>query len=298
MITMNTNTRSVVVLVIGFIAMLPTSTFASTSAAIVLRQQPAAHVGDVVRIPVDLSVSGEVGVNALSAQLVIQGPATLEAAETGNSVFNLWPEFNIKDAHTLQFVGGTPSSVGGSDLHLLTLVLRTTGAGHVSVMNTGAIAYVGDGGGTQVTVPDTRVAFSVAVSTSSAVVDAESQARVSDTTLPDPFDVTISRDVSVFGGKYFITFHTSDQGTGVQRYEVKEGAATPIVASSPYVLTDQTERPQIEVRAYDYAGNVRTAYFGEPTYTLVHALLVLIAFLLLAALVFMWRWIRKQGMRP
>lgn len=276
-------------IIFGVVVLLPFLVQADTTVLATLRQVSPVHVGDVVRIPMDLSVGGEVGINTFSGRIIVHGPATVESVETGGSIFTYWPELENTGPQAVAYVGGVPSMVAGGPLHVFTVVLRPTGAGEVSVMHVNAVAYLGDGHGTQVAVPDAHVTLSVITSTSTPV-DAESIARAGDTRPPDPFEIVVSRDASVFGGRYFITFHTTDQGTGVQRYEVVEGDTAPVVANSPYVLTDQGEHPRIEVRAYDYAGNVRIERYGDLSEGSNNVRAATVALLVGIILFFLWRW--------
>lgn len=89
---------------------------------------------------------------------------------------------------------------------------------------------------------------------------------------PDLFTITVQHDTHAFEGKNFIVFSAVDKQSGVHHYEVTEDdpinlgfsygkkiKSSFIVATSPYVLTDQTLQSRIIVRAYDHAGNMQEA---------------------------------------
>ena len=93
-----------------------------------------------------------------------------------------------------------------------------------------------------------------------------------DNTPPDLFAITVEHDAHAFEGKNFIVFSAVDKQSGVHHYEVTEDdpvnlgfvygktvKSSFIVATSPYVLTDQTLQSRIIVRAYDHAGNMQEA---------------------------------------
>jgi len=74
---------------------------------------------------------------------------------------------------------------------------------------------------------------------------------------PEEFEILISNNPEIFGGKYFIIFQTQDKQTGIDYYEVKEGEYTWKEAESPYLLEDQDLKSIIKVKAIDRAGNER-----------------------------------------
>lgn len=95
-----------------------------------------------------------------------------------------------------------------------------------------------------------------------------------DATLPEPFELQIGKEASVFEGKYFVSFSTKDNPSGIDHYELLEeqqkGLFKPSqpgtwkVVKSPYVLKDQSLKSVIRVKAIDRAGNERIAEFIPP----------------------------------
>lgn len=96
----------------------------------------------------------------------------------------------------------------------------------------------------------------VSVDKSAPIVEVE---QVVDIHPPESFSVGVSRDSSIFNGRYFIVFNTTDAGTGVDFYSVEEGDLPPVTATSPYMLKDQSRRSLVTVRAYDREGNVQSS---------------------------------------
>ena len=89
-----------------------------------------------------------------------------------------------------------------------------------------------------------------------------------DQQLPEDFSIVLQQDRSIFDGKYFIVFNTTDKQSGISHYEVIEeplsdsdlfnwGAADApwIKARSPYLLSDQSLNSSIRVKAIDKSGN-------------------------------------------
>lgn len=76
-----------------------------------------------------------------------------------------------------------------------------------------------------------------------------------DTTAPSPIQYAVGKDTSVYGGKYFLAFSSSDAASGIARFEIQEGNHVVPSISSPYVLQDQHLRSTLILRAFDFAGN-------------------------------------------
>lgn len=229
----------------------------ASSGFIVSTPASTVHVGDTVLVRVDARIDGEAGINALGATLEVEGPAIIRAVQTGGSIFTLWPQLDASGGTTLGFVAGTPAGVSGTRLHVLTAALQATGAGPISFHVDHATAYAADGKGTALPLPSQSINLVGNASTTTSP-DALAAARASDTTAPHPFDISLGRDSSVFGGAYFISFSTTDDGTGISKYEVIEGSNAPVVSDGTYVIHDQSLKKPITVIAYDGAGNTRT----------------------------------------
>ena len=91
-----------------------------------------------------------------------------------------------------------------------------------------------------------------------------------DTKAPEEFTPKIGQDSSVFEGKYFLSFYTTDKMSGTDHYEISEikdkqqDKDNWKVVKSPYVLEDQTLNSIIKVKAVDKAGNERIAEIIPP----------------------------------
>jgi len=114
-----------------------------------------------------------------------------------------------------------------------------------------------------------------------------------DSTVPEKFKSEIGQDPSVFGGKYFLSFSTTDKLSGIDHYEVKEGNKDFKEVKSPYVLEDQNLRGKIIVKAIDKAGNEQISEIKPqikpfPYYILILGLIILVIFW------FIFRKIRKN----
>jgi hypothetical protein len=85
-----------------------------------------------------------------------------------------------------------------------------------------------------------------------------------DSTSPEDFKPEIGKDPTIFGGKYFLSFATTDLTSGVQYFEIKEGKRDFKRAESPYLLEDQSLENKILVKAVDKAGNEKISEIIPP----------------------------------
>ena len=101
-----------------------------------------------------------------------------------------------------------------------------------------------------------------------------------DTAVPEPFELKIGKDPSIFKGKYFLSFAAQDKMSGIDYYEIKEGKEDWKRIMSPCLLEDQSLGKKITVRAYDKTGNYQESEIKPPLKTTwkdwLHLVLVLI----------------------
>ena len=89
-----------------------------------------------------------------------------------------------------------------------------------------------------------------------------------DVTIPKEFEVKIGQDPTMYEGKYFVSFSTTDETSGIDHYEILEtrgkGQVEWKIAESPCVLEDQSLQSIIRIKAIDKAGNERTSEISPP----------------------------------
>lgn len=114
---------------------------------------------------------------------------------------------------------------------------------------------------------------------------------------PEEFIPEIGQDPSMFGGKYFLSFATTDKTSGIDYYEVREGKQDFKKTSSPYLLEDQSLGKEIIVRAYDKAGNERIAEIIPLEKPFPYLIIILV---LVGATIIWWivRKIRMKNIKP
>lgn len=174
--------------------------------------------------------------------------------ENGGSVLSLWPvepKYSVKEK-TIHFAGGNPKSFSHEGL-LFRVRLFASQPGEVKVSWVGGQAYLGDGRGTKENI------YSRSITATLIKSESGQAGQPSIDSAPPKFEaVEVGQDSSVFDGKYFISFHATDNISGLARYEVSEDGEVTTVSGGVYVLKDQERNAQVTITAYDKAGNSKT----------------------------------------
>jgi len=174
--------------------------------------------------------------------------------ETGGSVLTLWPALPqyYPNEKVVRFVGGATE---GFDRESLILRMRIFASlpGNANISWIGGSAYLDNGRGTKENVSARSITVSLTKSDISAF------GKLSHDNTPPHFDaVEVGRDPSVYDGKYFISFHATDDDSGLARYEVKEDQELTNIFNGVYVLKNQDRKARVTITAYDQAGNSKT----------------------------------------
>jgi len=119
-----------------------------------------------------------------------------------------------------------------------------------------------------------------------------------DKTPPEPFELAIAQDPTVFDGKYFLSFYTTDKMSGIDYFEIKEGKEDFKKITSPYVLGNQTLEGKIIVKAVDKAGNERVAEFVPPKKPTPYLKLIpYIILFIVIAIIIIWMIINRKRIK-
>ena len=222
---------------------------------------PVVREGDDFMIGLRLRSEGE-SLNAIQAELSITPNLSVLGIEDGGSIITIWnehPRVPSNENSSLVFAGIIPGGYEGEDGSILRFKMRakTAGPATVSLANYGVLKNDGLGSGASTTIKSLVFEIEPRFGSSTSI---ESQDRLP----PEPFTPQISKDESIFEGRYFLTFHTADKQSGIDYYEVlevsptnqpPEGSTDWQTAESPYELKDQGLSSDIYVRAFDRAGN-------------------------------------------
>ena len=94
------------------------------------------------------------------------------------------------------------------------------------------------------------------------------------------FAIDLGMDTSIFDGRRFISWSTTDNGSGIDYFTVTEDDLPPVLSSSPYVLQKQDNTKNISVTAYDKAGNSRVVSY-EPKNNILSIIFILLLIIVL-----------------
>lgn len=219
--------------------------------------------GDEFLVNVFLNTDGE-SVNAAEGKVFFP-PQILEIKEVrdGDSIINFWIERPKASNGEILFSGIVPGGYQDAKGFLFSVVFHAKADGAGAVEMRGARALLNDGQGTPANLTTPPFQFSVSPATSTAPSKIEA---VEDNEPPEEFRPGIAQSPELFDGKYFLVFATQDKGSGIDRYEAREGEGPFVAAESPYVLRNQNLDEKIFVKAVDKAGNVRAEILYPPNF--------------------------------
>jgi hypothetical protein len=228
------------------------------------------------------------------------GPVYIRDVNLGGSDFSLWPNkpsvSQGKESSSISFVGGIPGGLNKKDAMLFTISLTAENPGEVFIVPVSLTGYLNDGKGTPTAVNGNQLKL-IITKANRPLRDEWQQVITADTEPPLPFSIAIGQDSSIFDGKKFISFMTTDRQSGIDHYEVKEGDRGPVRSGTSYVLQNQDQLEPITVFAFDKAGNMQTAtYTASQNTTLFDKILMVVsASILLLVLTFaLYTWKTKK----
>jgi hypothetical protein len=233
-------------------------------------------VGEVVPLSLMLDMEGA-DANALEGTVLVTGGIRITGVQERDSVVTLWIERpSVEGGRTSSFAGVIPGGFtgllspfweGGQPGVVYTLLIEgaETGSARIS-LGPGAQVLANDGQGSRI--PVTATDFSLVVREAG---EPPAEPLPKDTVGPTMLEPLIGTDPSIGGGSHFIAFAAHDDESGIDHYEIAEtrtGFSAPqyAVAESPHVLSDQTLRSYIHIKAVDRAGN-ETVIIVPPAHT-------------------------------
>ena len=194
-------------------------------------------------------------INAVEGKVIF--PSSLldvKEIREGNSIVNFWVEepHSVKDGE-ISFSGITTGGFSGPKKFLFSIVFQSKNISSGKIVFNDVATFQNDGIGTKIHTDALPFSFTVIGGAHSS-----DTVKIKDHDIPEDFVPLISRDPSLFNGKYFIVFSTVDKGVGIDHYEIREGfMSNYMVVKSPYLLEDQTLSSHIYIKAIDKAGNKR-----------------------------------------
>ena len=247
--------------------------------------------GDTVLFSVRIDSESK-NINAVEGEVVLDheaGTVSLIDISTSGSQFSLWPRTPLPSERNtrISFTGGSPGGFVSKDAIIFNLALKFNKAGLVSLSPDTIKVYLHDGKGTEDQVQVKDVLLNVLPKKpDTKPADDWNTILSNDTIAPEPFEIYVGQDNSVFDGKKFLSFNTTDGQSGISYYEVFEGDRPPIRSNNTYVLQEQNKPVKVTVIAYDSAGNTREAVYSITLDTVPSfSILILIGTVLLLSIV-------------
>ena len=196
----------------------------------------------------------------------------------------------------ISFTGGSPGGFVSTDAIIFNIALKFNKTGLVSLSPNNTAVYLHDGKGTtdEVSVRDIFINV-LPREPNTDPVDDLSVIISNDTVPPEPFEIFLGQDDTVFDGKKFLSFNTIDKQSGISYYEVYEGNLPLVRSENTYILKEQRKPVEVIVIAYDDAGNSRKAVYSPAPDTTAYlniagligaVLLSIILFILIFRMVF------------
>ncbi|MDA8596750.1 hypothetical protein N9L26_00230 [Candidatus Pacebacteria bacterium] len=266
------------------IATIATPVFAAT--LYIEQAEGTLRPGDSLVLAVRIDTEEDECINVVDAVIDYSPSIELVDYSLGNSILPFWveePTIN-QTANQITFAGGIPNGYCGridGDPRLSNIVAELifqTPSQQLTDLEAEPTAYVSfapqtqvllnDGAGTVANTNTLGSTIAVYATPGSSTTDAWRDRIENDVLSPRSFSVSLNNNLSVYGGRYFIVFNTTDKESGIDHYEVIEepidefdlfnwgGVDAPwIEARSPYLLDDQSLNSTIRVKAIDKAGN-------------------------------------------
>jgi len=154
-----------------------------------------------------------------------------------------------------------------------------------SILN--VAVYLNDGKGTKDRVSVKGLVINVLSKKSDAQsIDDWNNLTSSDKTPPESFKIYLGQESSVFEGKKFLSFNTTDKQSGIAYYEVIEDGLSPVRSNDTYVLQEQNKPVNVTVIAYDSAGNARKSTYSSAPYNVSYPIIITLVLLIVIFVIY------------
>lgn len=231
-------------------------TFSYAMSINVENTQEEIRANDVAILDFYINTDGK-EINVIDGTIKILGEYEIKNLNTAGSVFSLWPTKPVYSQQKISFIGGTPSGVTGSKLKVFSIAIQPLNSQEINFSSENISVFLNDGAGTRVVLEKINKNIEVLASNGESKNGLD-RIISEDKIVPEDFEIIIGKEKNLFDGKYFASFYTVDNQSGINRYEVLEEGYDWIVSENTYVLRSQNINGEISVRAIDNAGNVRT----------------------------------------
>jgi len=213
------------------------------------------NVGDQFEVGFFINTKDE-NINAMESTIMFsQDLLELKEIKNNNSIISFWSQLPQASGNKIHFSGVVPGGYAGRKGSVFSMIFQARAEGISVIKVNDIMALRNDGKGTPA---DTTISDLRLVVEGKAVVP-KAPVKEKDIDQPEAFLPVISRDETIFAGKFFLVFATQDKGSGIDHYEVCEGKRECVETKSLYLLKNQNLDEEITVIAIDKSGNERMA---------------------------------------
>lgn len=234
----------------------------------------------LIRVDLLLNRQGK-NINAIEGEFLFDHSIiSIKDIIYGNSPVTFWVEKpnEFKDG-VIRFSGIIPNGLFNGEEAILSVLFFSNSKGQTDLNLKNVLLFENDGKATSIPVSLKPITLSLS--------ETEQDYYLDDNIPPDDFNILLSTSTAIFDGKYFISFLAQDKGSGISKYEIKEGFWGDFKEGmSPYLLENQSLKKKIYVRAYDKNGNMRISEFDAvyPLLSYKDIILIVIIFIIIYGL--------------
>lgn len=207
----------------------------------------------------EVRVTTTIPVNAWQGRLILPKDLVVQNISYGSGIGEIWQtpptQSGAGGENGIDFIGGTTAGWTGDGLLFQFTAAPPVRAEQLIRWDSAQTKlYGGSSGG----IPVAATLQPLTVN-SEDLLSATSSALEIDTTLPEPFTITLVQNAKIFDGKEAILFYATDRGSGIDHYEIEEHTGHGTIgwhrAENPYMVGPDMNT--ILVKAVDRAGNAR-----------------------------------------
>ena len=290
---MKISNKKIYIILLWSALFLPSSVFASN--VYIDTNHSDFFVGDTIMFSVHVDSENK-NINAVEGSVRLDyGAESVSFIDinTAGSIFSLWPGKPLPsvDNTSISFAGGTTLDLNSKDAIIFNIVLKLQKVGQVTLTPNNFSVYLHDGKGTKDEVSVKNLVIDVLPKKlDSQSVDDWNNLTSNDKTPPEPFEIYLGQEESVFDGKKFLSFNTTDTQSGIAYYEVTEGRSPSVQSSGTYILREQNKSVKVAIIAYDSAGNARKSLYSytysPAPYTLSYLSIIIFVVLILVFVIY------------
>lgn len=230
--------------------------------------------------------TGNNQVNTVGAKISIpQTHISFTDVRSGESIISLWAEKPAFSASSgvLSLSGGLPGGFSGSRGLIVSFGVKGLSPGTSKISFSEIVLLLNDGLGTTLPVTPASVTFEVVPASiktpeTPGVIEEPKKENVAvevskDIVPPEQFVPIVSRHPDIFDNEYFISFNAVDKDSGISHYEIEEvpfllslfsSVNSARIEAPPHVLSWQTWRTKVIIRAFDNEGNMTEVKVVKP----------------------------------